>query len=150
MHIKVAVIINSPKRKVWAAITNIDNSANMLSSVIDAKVIEQPQHGLIGLKWQETRKMFGKAATETMWITDAVSNEYYCTRAENCGAIYTTKLSLTEAEPGTCLTMTFAASSDSMWVRMMSAVMGLLMNRTMRNMLKKDLDEIKYYVENKM
>jgi len=90
MNITVAVIINGPKRKVWAAITDIENSANMLSGIIDVKIIEKPPQGLVGLKWLETRKFFGKAASETMWITEAVTNEYFCTRAENGGAVYTT------------------------------------------------------------
>ncbi|MBH0071950.1 MULTISPECIES: SRPBCC family protein [unclassified Pseudoalteromonas] len=149
MNITVAVIINGPKRKVWAAITDIENSANMLSGIIDVKIIEKPPQGLVGLKWLETRKIFGKAASETMWITEAVTNEYYCTRAENGGAVYTTKLSLTAAEPSTCLTMTFSDRSESIWVKMISAVIGFFLKSSMRKMLKKDLDEIKHYVESK-
>ncbi|PCC14337.1 hypothetical protein [Pseudoalteromonas sp. JB197] len=87
MNITVAVIINGPKRKVWAAITDIENSANMLS--------------------------------------------------------------LTAAEPSTCLTMTFSDSSESIWVKMLSAVIGFFLKSSMRKMLKKDLDEIKHYVESK-
>lgn len=42
----------------------------MVSGIISLNILHQPEDGLVGLKWEETRKMFGKEASETMWITD--------------------------------------------------------------------------------
>lgn len=147
MNITVNVEIKSSKSKVWTAITDIDNCIDMISGIIDLKVIHKPEKGLIGLKWTETRKMFGKEVTETMWITDCKTNEFYCTRAENCGAIYSTKIMVTETDNKTQLTMNFSDSSDSFFVRMMSAIMSLFIKKSMIKMLEKDLSEIKAFVE---
>lgn len=46
---------------------------------------ENTASGLVGLKWRETRMLFGKEATAEKWITDAVENECYKTRAESDG-----------------------------------------------------------------
>jgi hypothetical protein len=147
MNISVGIEIDSPKSNVWAVITDISNCANMISGIIDLEIIHKPEEGLIGLKWTETRKMFGKEATETMWITDYKDEEYYCTRAENCGAIYTTKMSVSEIQGRTLLTMSFSGTADSIFIKMMTAMMNFFMKKTMVKILEKDLSEIKEFVE---
>ncbi len=147
MNITVAVEINRPKSQVWAAITDIENCMNMISAIVDLKVLHKPEQGFVGFKWLETREMFGKESSETMWITDCVDGEYYCTRAENCGAVYVTKMAVTEVDNKTLLTMSFTDSADSIFIRMASSIMGLFFKRTMARMLQKDLDEIKAFVE---
>lgn len=147
MNISVNVVIKSPKKQVWKTIIDIDNSVNIISGITNLKVLHQPDTGIIGFKWVETRKMFGKESSETMWITESKHEEYYCTRAENCGAIYTTKMAVTEDAEGTRLSMSFSGTASSWWVRALSSVMGLLMKKPMAKMLKKDLEEIKAYIE---
>lgn len=147
MNISVSTEIESSKRNVWLAITNISNSVNMISGILDLTILEQPEQGLIGLKWSETRKMFGKEAAETMWITECKQEHYYCTRAENCGAIYTTKLALSEVGNNTLLEMTFSGTSDAFFTRLMTSIMGVLIKNSMIKMLQQDLSDIKSFVE---
>ncbi|HIO91393.1 MAG TPA: SRPBCC family protein [Leucothrix mucor] len=149
MQVTVDIEINQPKARVWAAITAVENFSKMIPSITDLKVLSQPENGIVGLKWQETRLMFGKEASETMWITEAVDNEYYYTRAENHGAIYITKMALSEAtdSKSTLLTMSFTSEAQSPFVKIISAVMGVLMKRPMGKLLRKDLADIKQYVE---
>ena len=147
MSITVDIKIDSPKSKVWAAITDIKNCMNMISSISELKVLHEPEEGLIGLKWTETRKVFGKESTETMWITDCKDEEYYCVRAENSGAIYSTKMTVAEVGDKTLLTMSFAVTSDSIFIKVVSSVMSIFIKKPMRKMLEKDLEEIKAFVE---
>ncbi|TYK66883.1 SRPBCC family protein [Colwellia echini] len=149
MNFSVETTINRPVNEVWAAITDIANSANMISAIIDLTVLKQGDDDLIGFKWSETREMFGKEATETMWITDCEHEQYYCTRAENCGAIYLTTMSVTGVEDQCVLTMTFTGTADSIFIRAMSNIMGFFMKNSMTKMLKQDLQDIKTFVENK-
>lgn len=148
MKVSVDTEINSPKDKVWDVITDFENSPNVISGIIGLQVLEKPASGLVGFKWKETRKMFGKEAEEMMWITDCEEGQYYATRAENHGAIYRSMLSV-EAMDGhnTKLTMSFEGDSDSMFVKIISAVMGFFMKKSMTKMLQDDLDDIKLYVE---
>lgn len=147
MNVTIDIEIDSPKNKVWAVITDIENCINIISSIIDLKILHKPEEGLVGLKWVETRKMFGKESSETMWITESSEEEYYCTRAENCGAIYSTKMSVSESNNKTTLTMCFSGTSDSIFIRLISSVMSIFMKKSIVKMLKKDLNEIKTYVE---
>ena len=147
MQLCVNIDIESSKSKVWAAITDIKHCDKMISGITKLNIIEQPEEGLIGLKWTETRLMFGKEAAETMWITDCKEQVYYYTRAENSGAIYVTKMSVLEVGNTTRLTMLFTASSDSFFVRIISSIMSLFIKTYMVKMLKRDLEDIKSFVE---
>ena len=88
MALQVHVDIDAPKNAVWHAISDIENAATNIDGIQKIEVLERPAAGLVGLKWKETRKMFGKEATETMWITEAVENDYYQAHAESCGCHY--------------------------------------------------------------
>mgnify|MGYP000327239930 CR=1 FL=1 len=147
MKISVDTEISSSKDKVWAAISNIENAPDMISGIIALEVLHKPDSGLVGLKWKETRKMFGKDAEETMWITDSKEGEYYATRAENHGAIYKSQLAVEAVGDKTKLTMTFEGDSESFLVKIMSVVMGFFMKKSMIKMLQADLADIKRFVE---
>ena len=127
--------------------TDLENCADFISSIIDLEILNRPKDGLVGSKWTETRKMFGKEASETMWITEAVMNEYYCTRAESHGSVYLTKMSLIETGDKTLLTMSFSAEAQSTVVKFLSVCMEIFIKSAMRKALLKDLEDIKKHVE---
>lgn len=149
MQLSVHIEINKPKTDVWAAITDIKNSANMIDAILDIEVLHDPDDSFIGFKWKEKRQMFGKDAFETMWITHWVENEYYSTRAESHGSIYATNLSLNETPQGCTLTMEFQAQGQTLLMKLLTKPMGWMMNPSMIKMLQVDLDNIKTFVENK-
>ncbi|PCJ48446.1 MAG: hypothetical protein COA74_08605 [Gammaproteobacteria bacterium] len=147
MQLAVDIKILKPKIIVWKAITDIANCSDMISSIIDLEILHLPTGTILGLKWKETRKMFGKEATEIMWITDFVENEYYCTRAESHGSVYISKLSLTEIDENTILTMSFSAEAQSTFVKIISAIMSLFLKNVMKKELLKNLVDIKEHLE---
>ena len=75
MLVEAQVTINGSMAAVWAAITNIENAAEIISGIEHIEVVEKPANGLVGLRWRETRILFGKPATVEKWITDAAENE---------------------------------------------------------------------------
>ena len=81
MNVEVQTLINAPRDRVWKIISDIDKSVDVISGIEKIEVLENPDAGLVGFKWRETRTMFGKQATEVMWITEAEENAYYQTRA---------------------------------------------------------------------
>src|SRR5690349_23537089 len=90
MLVEAQVTINGSKAAVWTAITDIENAANIISGIEHIEVLAKPAHGLVGLRWRETRILFGKPATVEKWITDAAENESYTTRAEDGGFVFLT------------------------------------------------------------
>lgn len=147
MQTQVSLVINSSRGKVWQAITDFENCQDMISAILKINILNKPEQGLVGLKWQETREMFGKEAMETMWITEAVENEYYCTRAENHGAVYITRLSLQPQGNATELTMTFTGEAETMVAKILSALMGVFIKGSLKKALLKDLEDIKSHIE---
>ena len=147
MKVSTSIEISKPRENVWKAITDIENSPGRISSIIAIDVLEKPEAGFVGFKWKETRKMFGKEATETMWVTDSVENEYYSTRAESHGSIYVSRLSLAESAGITTLAMSFAGEAQSLVAKILSALMGVFMKGSIEKELQKDLVDIKSYVE---
>ena len=147
MKVSASISINSLQSKVWKLITDIKNSANLITAIEKVEILEQPKAGLVGLKWRETRKMFGKEATEVMWITDAVDGESYLTRAESHGAIYVSGLSLREENGKTILTQTFEGQAVSFGAKVMSALMGWMIKGSTRKAFEKDLQDIKAAAE---
>lgn len=146
MKLKVQITINSSKEKVWKVITDIENSVNTIKGIEKIEILEKPADSFTGLKWRETRTMFGQTATEVMWITDAVENEYYTTRAESHGAIYTTELVLSDKGSSTELTMDFGAELVTFKAKLFS-LMGFLFIGATKKALKEDLEDIKAKVE---
>lgn len=147
MELKAQVFIEAPKEKEWEIITNIEGSAENISAIQNIEVLENPSNGLVGFKWTETRIMFGKSATETMWITDAKENEFYQTRAESHGAIYISKLMVTERNDGTILTMSFTGEAQTFMAKLMSATLGAMFKNATKKALLKDLEDIKAVAE---
>jgi carbon monoxide dehydrogenase subunit G len=151
MNITVDIEIASPIESVWKAITNIKKAYKMVSAITNLKVLEEPDEegSLVGLKWRETRKVFGKESDEVMWITEFEPLKYYVTRAENHGAIYKSTMSVEEVGENTLLTMSFEGTTDTVLKKVIAAVMGFFVKRTMVKMLEKDLQEIKQFVESR-
>lgn len=147
MNLTLSIDIKATREKVWDLITDIQNSVNVISGIEKIDILEQPETGLVGLKWQETRTLFGKTATEIMWITDAEVNNYYQTRAESHGAVYITHLSLEENNGVTTFTKSFSGEPQTLGGKIMMTLMGWMFVKATRDALQKDLDDIKAHAE---
>jgi hypothetical protein len=104
MIVEVQVTINGSRNGVWAAIADVEHAAETTSGIMKIEALEKPAHGLVGLRWRETRMYFGKPAAVEKWITEAVENEFYKTRAESDGFVFLTTMSIAETGDGVVLT----------------------------------------------
>lgn len=146
MSVTVNQKINARRDRVWELITDIDRWTEMISGIETIEVIDRPQQGILSLKWREKRIFFGKEAWETMWISDASPGNWYETSAENHGAVYTTRVSLTGDGDSTVLTMSFSARATTFAARLMS-LLAFMFNSTIRKALQQDLDDIRAAAE---
>jgi len=149
MELSTFIEIEKPREAVWKAIIDFQNCSDYIESILSVDIIDQPKDTLVGFKWKETRLMFGKEATETMWITDYVENEYYQTRAESHGSVYISKLSVDPAGDKTRLTMSFKGEPQSFGAKVFSFCLGFMMKGSMKKALLKDLKDIKDHLESK-
>jgi len=147
MNVTVFTEIDGSIKDVWRVITDIENCQNVISGIKKISILNKPEKGLVGLKWEETREMFGKEAMETMWITESTKNEHYSTRAESHGAVYITTVSLKENAGLTLLTMSFSGEPQSLMAKVLSFMMSPFINGSIRKALAVDLQDIKVHVE---
>ena len=146
MIVEAQVTINGSKAAIWAAITNIENASETISGIEKIEVLEKPANGLVGLKWRETRMLFGKPATVEKWITGAAENEFYKTKAEDGGFVFLTTKRISESSGG----ITLAESHESKPQRIvafLSVPMLFLFKGVIKKALLQDLNDIKSAVE---
>ena len=147
MVIETQVTINAPNAAVWTIISDIQLASKTISGIEQVEILEQPEHGLVGLKWRETRTLFGKTATEVMWITDATDNESYQTKAESHGCVYITTLSISGNPKGSALTMRHQIKPQVIVAKLLSPLMGCFLKGTIRKVMLQDLNDIKAAAE---
>ena len=147
MKLEVSVSIDSTPQDIWQVITDFQNCHKYISAIESIEVLNQPSSGLVGFKWKETRTMFGKEATEIMWITESKENEYYQTRAESHGSIYISRLSISQ-ESGHCqLIMSFTGEFVTLTAKILGNTLGRLFIGATKKALLGDLEDIKTYIE---
>ena len=148
MLVEAQVTINGSKAAIWAAITNIEHAANIISGIEQIEVVEKPAHGLVGLKWRETRMYFGKPATVEKWITDAVEHAFYTTRAEDGGFVFVSTMRISERNGGVTLTSAHDSKPQGIAATLKSTPM-FLFKGVVKKALLQDLNDIKAAVERK-
>ncbi len=147
MIVEAQVTINGSKAAIWAAITNIESASETISGIKKIEVLEKPANGLVGLKWRETRILFGKAATVEKWITDAAENEFYKTKAESDGFVFLCTKRISESSGGFTLAESHEFKPQSIVAKLQSIPMGFLFKGVAKKAVLQDLNDIKAAVE---
>ena len=148
MIVEAQVTINGSKAAVWAAITDIANAAEIISGIEKIEIVEKPASGLTGLRWRETRMLFGEPATVEKWITETAENKFYKTRAEDRGVVFITTIRISASSGGMTLTSSHDSKPQGIVARLMSMPMFLFKGVAKKAILQ-DLNDIKSAVEQK-
>lgn len=147
MFIEAQLPIAATREAVWAAIANIAGAAGIIRGIERIEVLHQPANGLVGLRWRETRILFGEPASVEKWITAAVENEYYQTRAEDKGFVFLTTLRLADSGAGVVVSSAHDSQPRTWMARLQAIPMGLLFRGTIRKAILQDLNDIRAAVE---
>jgi len=150
MLVEARVAINGTRALIWAAITDIENAAKSITGIEKIEIVDKPANGLVGLRWRETRMLFGKPATVEKWITDAAENEFYKTQAEDGGFVFLTTKRISQNGTQNSDGMTLAESHESRPQTIkakLSVPMLFLFKGVIRKALLQDLKDIKAAVE---
>lgn len=129
--------------QVWAVLTDLDSAAQTLSGVSRVERVAGAGYE-VGTRWRETRKMFGKEATEEMWVAEIDAPRRTVVKAHSSSTDYTTTFTVAPAGAGTELTMTFSAEvgSSSLVTKVMMAVFGGIGMKATTKAMATDLDDI--------
>lgn len=147
MIVEAQVTINGSRAAIWAAITNIASASEIINGIENIEVLEKPANGLVGLRWRETRILFGKPATAEKWITDAAEHEFYKTKAEDGGFVFLTTKRISESSGGMTLRESHETKPQGIVAKLMSIPMRLFFKGVIKKALLQDLHDIKSAVE---
>lgn len=147
MHLSVSAVVRAPRAAVWRVAADVENATRHVSGIEKVEVLARPPAGLVGLKWAETRTLFGKPAVAVMWITEAVEGEHYQTRAEDQGAVFTKRVSVADVADGTRLSIDFDSAPQTFAAKAMDIIFRPLMVSAGRKALLKDVEDIKKAAE---
>lgn len=144
--IEASIEIDAPISQVFAVNADIPNAPAFIKDVVAVEPLTDQPVGL-GYKWKETRVMFGKEASETMWITAFDPPSGYVVEAESHGCHYTTTIALSElADDRTRVTISFVCEPITRLAKIMSPMM-VFMSKQIAKCFERDLADIKAHCE---
>lgn len=140
MKIAVTRQINAPIERVFDVFTDLPRAAERIRGIESVEVLTDGPFA-VGTRWKETRKMMGKLATETMWVTAVEPSRSYTAEAASCGTHYTSTYTFEAFDGGTRVMMSFMSRPTTLLGKLMSPL-GVLMSGAIRKMLVKDMDDL--------
>lgn len=146
MIVEASITIAGSKASVWTATTDIAYFAQVLSGVEKIEIISKPATGLMGLRWKETRILFGKPATVEKWITEVKENECYTTRAEQDGFVFITTNRISGSDGDVTLTGIHETQPQGFAAKLKSLPM-VFFKGVIKKAILQDLKDIKTSAE---
>ena len=139
--VQVQRVIDAPIERVWEVFTDIAGAPEAIAGIDSVDVLNDLPFGP-GFRWRETRTMFGRAATEEMWVTDAQAPVRYEVAASSHGTDYLSTYTFQEAPGGVVVTLVFAGEPRSTVAKGMNLLTGWAAKGTVAKMLRKDMDDL--------
>jgi carbon monoxide dehydrogenase subunit G len=140
----------APPMRVWETMTDIENSPRVISGVERVEMLSEAPFG-VGTRWRETRLMFGKEATEEMWVTACESPERFVVEADSRGVHYTSEFTLhPDGDDATSVRLVFGGSRTEKkngFGGVIGKLFGGIGAKTVEKALTKDLEDIASSVE---
>ncbi len=146
MRISEEISVDAPIERVFAVFTDLEAATENIAGVREVEVLQGPSRLAIGTRWRETRVLFGKQATEEMWVTALDENRRYVVEAESHGTKYRTEYTFEPSEGATRVAMTFEGRPVSLGAKLMSWL-GFLFQGAVRKALRQDLLDLKAVCE---
>jgi hypothetical protein len=135
---KVTQECSASPAAVWAVLTDLSRFADVADIVALQRLDDGTEFG-VGTRWRETRRMFGKDATEEMWVTDITPGVSYTVAAESRGTAYRSVLTVVATDSGSLLTLEFDGTGTNVITRALGATVGKLFEGATRSALQSDL-----------
>lgn len=140
--------IAAPTAQVWEALTDVEASPRLVDGIERVEMLNGPPFD-VGTRWRETRRMFGKEATEEMYVTACEAPERYVVEADSRGVHYTSEFTLApEQDEATTVSLAFSSETDKQSLTgTMGKFLGGISSKAVAKSLAKDLEDIAAAVE---
>lgn len=143
MEIEVEHTSTASPDAVWAIMTDLERSEQVLSTVTAIERVDGGDSFGVGTTWRESRVLFGREGTEVLTVTAIDHDDHnYVVEAENGGTRYVSRIGVRPAPAGAELHMSFGAEATSMKDRLLARTIGRAFEGATRSALETDLREI--------
>jgi hypothetical protein len=146
VKIQDSISIDADRKRVFEVFSNLDNAAANINAITRVEVLAGPAQLNLGTKWRETRMMFGREATEEMWVTGYERDVSYVAEAESRGTHYRSEYRFAPEGSGTRVDMTFERTPLSFGARL-AGILGVLFAGAAKKALHQDLVDLKRVCE---
>jgi uncharacterized protein YndB with AHSA1/START domain len=137
--------VNAPPSRVFAVASDLRNAPQFMRAITKLEVLtDGPVRA--GTRFRETRKMFGREATEEMEIVAIDPPRSYTIACDNHGCRYRTEMRIEPKGRGSEISMHFRAEP----LTFIAKAIGYLMKPLAKKMMKecgKDLEDIAKHAE---
>jgi len=137
--------VAAPPEAVFRAASDFPRAAGRIRAILKIEMLTEGPVGR-GTRFRETRKMFGREASEVMEVIEFDPPRRYLLGAESHGCRYRTEFAFEPRDGGTGMRMTFGAEPLTFFAKVMSVLMRPMMKLMVRE-CGKDLDDLKASVE---
>jgi hypothetical protein len=145
MQCSVERLIAAPCEIVFAIVSDIPRWPEVVSSIERIEMLT-PGPVALGSRFRETRRMYGREATEEMTVSELVPPERFVLTAENHGTRYRAEHTFARAHDATRLTLVFSVEPVSVFARLLSPL-GRLMLGHLKKQIEADFDDLKRAAE---
>jgi uncharacterized membrane protein len=139
--VQVQRVIKAPIERVWEVFTDIAGAPEAIDGIDSVDLLTDLPFGP-GFRWRETRTIFGRSATEEMWVTDAQAPAHYEVAASSHGTDYLSTYTFDEVPGGVAVTLVFAGEPRSPVAKGMNLLTGWAAKGSVAKMLRQDLDDL--------
>lgn len=142
-EITVAREVGASAKRTWAVATDLAHAVDVITAITALERLDGGDAFALGTRWRETRRMFGREATEEMAVTHLDPGRSYVVESDSGGTHYVSKLSVDAlGEARSRIEMSFDAESSGLVARALEVTIGRLLVGSLRKELARDLADI--------
>ncbi len=142
-ELTVQRVVRAPRKRVWAALTDLDAAPEILRAVTGVEVLDGGRYAR-GTRWRETRRLFGKEETQTLEVAECRPSRGTTVVSRSAGVDYRKVYTLETDDDGTLLTVCFGAShpDPTLLRRLTATLFGHVGAAVTTRLLAQDLADI--------
>jgi len=146
IQLKVSRTIGAPPDEVFAVFTDLPRAHERVSAIHRIDLLtEGPVRA--GTRYKETRRMFGREATEEMEIVDFVPGERYTIECRSCGSLVRSTFRFMPESGATRVELEVEARAESLFAKALMPFFGRTAMKSVRQAAERDLDDLARAVE---
>lgn len=138
--------IAAPVDQVFARASDFADAARFISAILRVEMLTDGPVG-VGTRFRETRRMFGREASEEMQVSVFEPPRRYVLDAQSHGCHYRSELTFTPKDGGTEVAMSFEATPLTTLSKILSFLTLPLMRSAVVKACSQDLDDLKAVLE---